>query len=169
MPSCPRLVVGHPGILKWIPASAGMTDTRKEKKMISFLFFRRSALFIIVSLFHVILYSSLDAYAQESLICADDIAKFCKEIKPGGGRILNCLKVHEAELTVSCRAKISELQGIIKDCERACAGDIAQFCKDVQPGGGRIIKCLRERDKELSSSCKEKVEMIGKRYHRRGE
>jgi len=137
--------------------------------MISFLFFRRSALLMIIGMLCVVLYSSLNAHAQESLTCADEIAKFCKDVKPGGGRILNCLKAHEAELTASCRGKIGELQGIIKDCEQACAGDIAQFCKDIQPGGGRIIKCLRERDKELSFSCKEKLEMIGKRYRGKGE
>ena len=129
----------------------------------------RSALFIIVSLFCVVLYSNARAYAQESLLCADDIGKYCKEIKPGGGRIMNCLKAHETELSPSCRGKIRELQGIIRDCEQACAGDIAQFCKDVQPGGGRIIKCLRERDKELSPSCSAKLEMIGKRFQKRGE
>ena len=137
--------------------------------MVRFLFSRRSALFVIVSMLCVILYSDFRAYAQESLICADDIEKFCKGIKPGAGRILNCLKAHEAELTVSCRGKIGELQGIIRDCEQSCEGDIVQFCKDVQPGGGRIVKCLRERDKELSSSCREKLEMIGKRYQRKGE
>ena len=137
--------------------------------MISFLLSRRSMLFIIVSLLHVVLCSNFHAYAQESLVCADDIAKFCKEIKPGGGRILNCLKAHETELSASCQGKICELQGIIKDCEQACAGDIARFCKDIQPGGGRIVKCLRERDKELSPSCSAKLEMIGEKYQRRGE
>jgi hypothetical protein len=126
-------------------------------------------LFIIFGLLYVVLCFNSHAYAQESLICADDIEKYCKEIKPGGGRILNCLKAHETELSVSCRGKISELQGIIKDFEQACSGDIAQFCKEVQPGGGRIIKCLREHDKELSPSCSAKLEMIGKRLQRRGE
>jgi len=137
--------------------------------MISFLLSRRSMLFIIVSLLHVVLCSNFHAYAQESLVCADDIAKFCKEIKPGGGRILNCLKAHETELSVSCQGKICELQGIIKDCEQACAGDIAKFCKDVEPGGGRIVKCLREHDKELSPSCSAKLEMIGVRGIKGGE
>jgi hypothetical protein len=126
-------------------------------------------LFIIASLLYVVLCFNSHLYAQESLICADDIEKYCKDIKPGGGRILNCLKAHETELSVSCRGKISELQGIIKDFEQACSGDIAQFCKEVQPGGGRIIKCLKERDKELSPSCSAKLEMIGKRFERRGE
>jgi hypothetical protein len=137
--------------------------------MIRFLFSRRNILFIIVSLLPIVLYSNFHAYAEESLTCADDIEKFCKEIKPGGGRILDCLKTHETKLAVSCRDKIGELKGIIKDCEQACSGDIAQFCKDVQPGGGRIIKCLMEYDKEISSSCRSKIEMIGKRYQKRGE
>jgi Cysteine rich repeat len=137
--------------------------------MIRFLFSRRSTLFITVCLLYFVLCFNSHTYAQESLICADDIEKFCKGIKPGGGRILNCLKAHETELSVSCQGKISELQGIIKDCEQACSGDIAQFCKEVQPGGGRILKCLRERDKELSPSCSAKLEMIGKRLQRRGE
>jgi hypothetical protein len=139
------------------------------KKMIRFLFSRRSMLFMVVSLFCVVLYYGYGsrAYAEESLLCCDDIEKYCKEIKPGGGRIMNCLKAHETELSVSCRGKIGELQGIITDCEQACAGDIAQFCKEVQPGGGRIVKCLREHDKQLSPSCSAKLEMIGKRFQDR--
>jgi hypothetical protein len=140
---------------------------RKEIKEMRRLFLSTgSVLFMVVSLFCVVLYygSGSPAYAQESLICADDIEKYCKDIKPGGGRILNCLKAHENELSVSCRGKIGELQGFIKECEQACAGDIAQFCKEIQPGGGRIIKCLKERDKELSPSCSAKLEMIGKRF-----
>ena len=92
-------------------------------------------LFIIVSFLLVALHSGTHAYAEESLICADDIEKYCKEIKPGGGRLLKCLKAHEKELSVSCRAKIGELQGIITECEQACSEDIARFCKEVQPGG----------------------------------
>jgi len=138
---------------------------RKEnKEMIRCLRPHKRVLFIIVSLFSVVLYSHSHAYAEEALICADDIEKYCKEIKPGGGRLLECLKSHETELSLSCRGKIGELQGIIKGCEQACSGDIAQFCKDVQPGGGRIIKCLRRHDKELSSSYSSKLEMIGKRF-----
>jgi hypothetical protein len=140
---------------------------RRYEEMRKLFFFSESAMLMTVSLFCLVLYSGSPAYAQESLICADDIEKYCKEIKPGGGRILNCLKAHENELSVSCRGKIGELQGFIKECEQACAGDIAQFCKEIQPGGGRIIKCLKERDKELSPSCSAKLEMIGKRFQDR--
>jgi hypothetical protein len=125
--------------------------------------------FITVSVFCIVLYSGSRASAEEPLLCADDIEKFCIEIKPGGGRVINCLKAHEAELTASCREKMCELQGFIQGCEQACAGDIAQFCKKVEPGGGRIVKCLREHEKELSSECSSKLDMIGKRFQKRGE
>lgn len=136
--------------------------------MINFLSFRRKALFVIASLFCVSL-CSYHAYAEEPLLCADDIEKFCRDIKPGGGRILNCLKAHEAELTPSCREKMCELQGFIQGCEQACAADITRFCKEVKPGGGRIIKCLREHEKQLFPECSAKLEIIGKRFQTRGE
>jgi hypothetical protein len=130
---------------------------------------RRNALVIVVSVLSGFMCFCFHAYAQESLICADDIEHYCKEIKPGGGRLLNCLKSHETDLSVSCKGKIDELRGIIKEFEQVCSGDITQFCKEVQPGGGRIIKCLKEREKELSPPCSAKIEMIGKRFQRKGE
>jgi len=44
--------------------------------MIRFLFSRRSVPFIIFSLLYVVLYLNFYAYAEESLICADDIGLF---------------------------------------------------------------------------------------------
>jgi len=37
---------------------------------------------------------------------------------------------------------------------RACDADIQKFCKDVTPGGGRLVSCLREHESELSADCK---------------
>ena len=37
--------------------------------------------------------------------CKPDAEKFCKGIKPGGGRILSCLKSHQAELNPACAAE----------------------------------------------------------------
>jgi len=35
--------------------------------------------------------------------CAVDAAKFCKDVKPGEGRVKACLKEHEKELSEACR------------------------------------------------------------------
>lgn len=38
---------------------------------------------------------------------------------------------------------------------RACKPDIAQFCSQVPPGGGRIKGCMKQHMHELSEPCKE--------------
>jgi hypothetical protein len=37
----------------------------------------------------------------------------------------------------------------------ACKLDIAGFCSQVKPGGGRIKGCMKEYLPQLSGSCKE--------------
>lgn len=96
--------------------------------------------------------------AEEELPCAEEIAKYCKEVKPGGGRILNCLDEHQKDLSVSCKQKLEESRKRLMEAQQACAGDMEKFCKNVQPGGGRILKCLREHTQELSSACRQMVE-----------
>jgi len=93
--------------------------------------------------------------------CKADIEKFCKDVKPGGGAIRKCLKEHGTELSEACtavRAKAKEKMGEIKEkmgkAHDACKADIENFCKDVKPGGGAIMKCLKEHDTELSEACK---------------
>lgn len=35
--------------------------------------------------------------------CDDDIKKICPDIRPGGGRIVQCLHGHQASLSAGCR------------------------------------------------------------------
>src|SRR5258708_4712490 len=37
----------------------------------------------------------------------------------------------------------------------ACAGDAQKLCAGVQPGGGRIVACLKEHKDSLSDRCKQ--------------
>ena len=39
----------------------------------------------------------------------------------------------------------------------ACSADLQQFCAGVQPGGGRMLACLKEHRDQVSPSCKEAV------------
>ena len=89
--------------------------------------------------------------------CADDIAKFCKDVKPGEGRIVACLKEHQNDLSASCKEKMEKMAEVRKkgsEMNKACHDDISKFCKDVKPGGGKIIQCLKEHSSDLSSECK---------------
>lgn len=37
----------------------------------------------------------------------------------------------------------------------ACKGDVEKLCPDVQPGGGRIIACLKQNAAQVSAPCKD--------------
>jgi hypothetical protein len=37
----------------------------------------------------------------------------------------------------------------------ACRGERQQFCGMVQPGGGRLVQCLRSHEPSLSPGCRE--------------
>ena len=37
--------------------------------------------------------------------------------------------------------------------EDGCRADAERFCRGVQPGHGRIMRCLQEHEPELSPAC----------------
>ena len=37
----------------------------------------------------------------------------------------------------------------------ACKADVEKWCSGIEPGGGRIVACLRQNDAQLSAPCKE--------------
>ena len=39
----------------------------------------------------------------------------------------------------------------------ACQQDLAQFCSQVRPGGGRIKSCMRQHFGEVSSGCRQAI------------
>jgi hypothetical protein len=85
--------------------------------------------------------------------CKADFEKFCKDVKPGQGRIVNCMKQHEAELSAACRDQIADTREKAQDFTKACRADYEKICKDVKPGQGRIIRCLKAHETILSPAC----------------
>jgi len=121
---------------------------RKDGKMKRFIA-------MTIALFCLSLWTGMNVYAEDTRPCAGDAAKFCKDVKPGGGRIANCLKEHEKDLSPACKKSTKEMMLRSKEAHQACADDIDRFCKDVQPGKGNIMGCLREHKGELSPECRE--------------
>jgi hypothetical protein len=39
-----------------------------------------------------------------------------------------------------------------------CKADVEKLCPNVQPGGGRIIACMKENKDKLSEACKAALE-----------
>jgi len=119
----------------------------------------RSGLYIPALLLAVFLAIPPVAFSAESAAqkpCADEIEKFCKDVRPGDGRMVQCLRDHNSELSTVCREKVKAVVQKLEDAKQACAKDISKFCPRVTPGGGRLLKCLKPHVNELAPECREK-------------
>ena len=116
------------------------------------------------------LISGANAYAAGTGPCSDDIAKFCPDVKPGGGAIMDCLEKHETELSAACRehevkmhGKRGERKEMVQEyakLRKTCGVEMNKFCRSTKPGGGRIIDCLNSHEKDLSGLCSETLKSM---------
>ncbi len=106
------------------------------------------------------------AQPAEPRPCMDELERFCKDVQPGEGRILKCLQEHDRDLSAGCRDKVQSVLKRLEEAKQACAPDIARFCADVVPGGGRLIRCLEPHAGELTPACREKTESILKQVRK---
>jgi hypothetical protein len=90
--------------------------------------------------------------------CADDTAKLCNGIKPGGGAVAKCLKEQSSELSPACKESITKAKRKAGAFNKACREDARKFCQDEKRGGGRILKCLAQHQDELTPACKEMID-----------
>lgn len=100
--------------------------------------------------------------------CGKELSSFCKDVTPGDGRVLACLYAYNDKLSGSCEYGLVDAAAQL---ERAVAGlaylsyecnqELAMFCKNVQLGKGRVIKCLDDNKKDLSARCSVAVKDVG--------
>jgi len=101
--------------------------------------------------------------AEEKNPCTDDIAKYCKDVKPNEiPAMIDCLEEHEGKLTPACQAYEAKLGGgRLETKERirqrvmmrkACKNDVGKFCYDIK-GYDETLKCLSGHKGELSNVC----------------
>lgn len=92
--------------------------------------------------------------------CASDVQTYCKDITPGAGRILACLKAHDDKLSAPCQQQAQVIMNQFRDVRKACQRDMQKFCKNVKPGGGDVMRCLKQHESELTQSCKNEMPLI---------
>ena len=89
--------------------------------------------------------------------CAGDVLRLCPDVQSGSGRVVTCLREHQAQLSVSCQDRLAadalRERKTVERFGRACKADVASFCAGLRPGGGRILQCLAEHHAELSPAC----------------
>lgn len=92
--------------------------------------------------------------------CKSDVMRFCKDVKPGSGRVLRCLRRNTDRLSSDCKAHRESKSAEIRQRMLACQLDVEKLCKDLKPGRGRIHKCLKRHEDELSPACLSEVEKV---------
>ncbi len=89
--------------------------------------------------------------------CAEDVVRLCPDVQAGGGRVVACLRQHEAALGGACREKLASdtarARRVIQDFGQACRADVERYCPAIDPGGGRVMGCLNQHLLDLSNAC----------------
>ena len=102
--------------------------------------------------------------------CRKDIETYCKNIRPGEGRLLTCLHAHEGRLTPRCADDLNnastDLQQAIEALayvSRECRDDLAAYCAAPRrPQDGTLLDCLNKQSR-LSLHCSEALNEVGLR------
>jgi hypothetical protein len=93
----------------------------------------------------VVLLSPPVAMARSVGVCVTDIKAQCAGVKPGGGRIKDCVKTRAAEFSDACKARLARVAEISK----ACTTDVKESC----PGKER--SCILKSIGNVKDQCKE--------------
>ena len=79
--------------------------------------------------------------------CAEEESKFCSQVRPGGGRIIECLKNHRKQLSVACHAAIFQIEKEEMDDNAVdfqlvsqCKASIRRLCSN---DASKALECLK--------------------------
>lgn len=108
-----------------------------------------------------------DAVNQLAVACRSDIAKYCKRVPFGGGRLGSCL-VQNGKVSAGCKTTISALRGmVVKRADarasvmKVCDADIQRLCAGIQAGDGNLMQCFFAARQNASAQCRQTVADAG--------
>jgi hypothetical protein len=116
---------------------------------------------------------SLPATAVEDIVesvakgCDKELSSFCKDVTPGGGRILACLFAHSDKISGRCEyavydaaAQLERAVSALTFVANECDTDIEKVCAKVEAGEGRILTCLKTNEDKVTKRCKQAMKDI---------
>jgi hypothetical protein len=131
-------------------------------------------IFLIIGVAIVSLGITSSLSAQETIIdtvangCKTEITTYCKDVKPGEGRILACLYAYEDKLSGKCEyalydaaARLERAVAGLAYAAKECEADIAANCSGVKAGEGRVLQCLEKNEAKVSQRCKGAIKDVG--------
>lgn len=100
--------------------------------------------------------------------CEKELKSYCSMVKPGGGRLVSCIKAHEDKLSSKCvyalsRAdfRLQSLALFLNYITFQCKDDAVKNCADVKLGDNRVLSCLAKNKSKLATNCVTALKDIG--------
>jgi hypothetical protein len=92
--------------------------------------------------------------------CDGDIKQHCSGLGQNATKVFMCLMAYEDQLGPVCRKGVLEAAMTIKAGSeaidyslRACEADVDAYCREVQPGNGRVVGCIKANESIVSKNC----------------
>jgi outer membrane protein OmpA-like peptidoglycan-associated protein len=112
--------------------------------------------------------SYADALGRLGQTCGADIAKHCKNVNLGGGRMTQCLEQNSAKISATCKTSVANMKALLATRSQArasvmkvCDADIRRLCPGVQPGDGNLLECFHKASRNTSAACRKTVADAG--------
>jgi len=86
---------------------------------------------------------SVPSEAQTAGPCAETVAKYCKDVTPGGGRIMKCLNDHRDDQSMACRDWLEDQNKSLKELNTSCTEEIAGGAASMRPTASASIDAWR--------------------------
>jgi len=100
--------------------------------------------------------------------CEKELTSYCSNVTPGEGRILACLYAHSDKLSGKCEyalydaaVQLERFVAALSYLANECDEDLDTFCKGVEMGEGRLLKCLDENSEKISARCTQALNDVG--------
>ena len=116
---------------------------------------------------------SLPATALDEIVesvatgCEKELSSYCKDVKPGEGRVLACLFAYSDKLSRRCEyvvidaaAQLERAVGALTYVANECDADIDKICGKVEAGEGRILTCLKKNEDKVTKRCNQAMKDI---------
>ena len=127
----------------------------------------------VISVLASLMAFSLPATALENIVdsvatgCEKELASFCKDVTPGGGRILACLYAHADKVSGRCEyavydaaAQLERAVGALTYVANEGDEDMDKLCAKVEAGEGRILTCLKKNEDKVTKRCNQAMKDI---------
>lgn len=104
-----------------------------------------------------------DAFPQAANAnCRADAATFCTHAQLGAGRVAQCLKESQWQLSAACREHAEVVSGRMGETLQACRDEALLYCSSAEVAGGGISQCLNRAKGQLSAECSALAKLLQK-------